>query len=74
MLFGMLAHSPDGKLCLEDLEGRVELDIRNTVRTPVKSRGLRLCNTKSRGHVKVCSPRVLWFFVRVSTRTKRHLV
>lgn len=31
MLFGMLAHSPDGKLCLEDLEGRVELDIRTTV-------------------------------------------
>ncbi|KAG8742576.1 DNA-directed DNA polymerase epsilon, subunit B [Ceratobasidium sp. 414] len=30
MLFGMLTHSPDGKLCLEDLEGRVELDIRNT--------------------------------------------
>ncbi|KDN48053.1 hypothetical protein RSAG8_03069, partial [Rhizoctonia solani AG-8 WAC10335] len=30
MLFGMLAHSPDGKLVLEDLEGRVELDIRNT--------------------------------------------
>lgn len=30
MLFGMLAHSPDGKLCLEDLEGRVELDIRTT--------------------------------------------
>ncbi|KEP55739.1 DNA polymerase epsilon subunit B [Rhizoctonia solani 123E] len=30
MLFGMLAHSPDGKLVLEDLEGRVELDIRTT--------------------------------------------
>lgn len=31
MLFGMLAYSPEGKLCLEDLDGRVELDIRNTV-------------------------------------------
>jgi DNA polymerase epsilon subunit 2 len=32
LLFGMLTHSPDGRLCLEDLDGRVPLDISETVR------------------------------------------
>ncbi|KAG9044272.1 DNA-directed DNA polymerase epsilon, subunit B [Tulasnella sp. UAMH 9824] len=30
LLFGMLTHAPDGRLCLEDLEGRVVLDISDT--------------------------------------------
>ncbi|KAG8902425.1 DNA-directed DNA polymerase epsilon, subunit B [Tulasnella sp. 403] len=30
LLFGMLTHAPDGRLCLEDLEGRVVLDISET--------------------------------------------
>ncbi|KAG8960600.1 DNA-directed DNA polymerase epsilon, subunit B [Tulasnella sp. 419] len=30
LLFGMLAHAQDGRLCLEDLEGRVVLDITET--------------------------------------------
>ena len=31
MLFGMLVHSKEGKLCLEDLDGVVELDFSQLV-------------------------------------------
>ena len=32
LLFGMLIHSKEGKLCLEDLDGVVELDFSQLVR------------------------------------------
>jgi DNA polymerase epsilon subunit 2 len=32
LLFGMLTRSPEGRLCLEDLDGTVPLDISQTVR------------------------------------------
>ena len=35
LLFGMLIHSKEGKLCLEDLEGVVELDFSQLVRDSV---------------------------------------
>lgn len=31
LLFGMLTRSPEGRLCLEDLDGTVPLDISQTV-------------------------------------------
>jgi DNA polymerase epsilon subunit 2 len=31
LLFGMLVHSKEGKLCLEDLDGVVELDFSQLV-------------------------------------------
>jgi hypothetical protein len=31
LLFGMLTRSPEGSLCLEDLDGMVPLDISSTV-------------------------------------------
>jgi hypothetical protein len=33
LLFGMLIHSKEGKLCLEDLDGVVELDFSQLVRS-----------------------------------------
>jgi hypothetical protein len=33
LLFGMLIHSKEGKLCLEDLDGVVELDFLQLVRS-----------------------------------------
>lgn len=35
LLFGMLIHSKEGKLCLEDLDGVVELDFSQLVGEPV---------------------------------------
>ena len=41
LLFGMLAHNKEGKLCLEDQDGSVELDfsqlVSETMRGPGKS-------------------------------------
>jgi hypothetical protein len=31
LLFGMLAHNQEGNLCIEDLDGRVALDLSNGV-------------------------------------------
>jgi hypothetical protein len=72
MLFGMLTHSPDGKLCLEDLEGRVELDIRNTVWACFFYWKITQGNVRRRGHVKVCSPRGLWFSARGFIPMRKH--
>jgi DNA polymerase epsilon subunit 2 len=33
LLFGMLAHNQEGKLCLEDLDGKVALDVTDEVRS-----------------------------------------
>jgi len=37
LLFGMLVHSKEGKLCLEDLDGVVELDFLQLVRSDFSS-------------------------------------
>jgi DNA polymerase epsilon subunit 2 len=41
LLFGMLAHSKEGKLCLEDQDGSVELDFTQLVSLPPASVGVR---------------------------------
>lgn len=37
LLFGMLAHNQEGNLCIEDLDGKVALDLSNGVRVKVLS-------------------------------------
>ena len=40
LLFGMLSHNKEGKLCLEDEEGTVELDFSQLVCYHIVSRSL----------------------------------
>jgi len=58
MLFGVLAYTPDGELCLEDLDGRVKLDMSHVVSVQVPAADALL--TDSRNLAKAFTPRAVW--------------
>ena len=58
MLFGVLAYTPDGELCLEDLDGRVKLDMSHVVGIRVPTADVLL--TDSRNPAKAFTPRAVW--------------
>jgi hypothetical protein len=58
LLFGMLSRDPEGRLCLEDGEGRVRLDMEDAVSCVVLDRCQLTC---SRFQGKDCSPKAVWF-------------
>jgi len=60
LLFGMLSRNPEGKLCLEDGEGRVPLDMEDAVSFLFMRSGRRERGADDRCLEKECLQRDVW--------------